>query len=226
VLQAKIEQIARLVRSLDPVDYPEPLEPQPCGAGVSSVDLAEIFTRRLNDLRAPGDAEPAVLNVADITEAAQLIADLCRDVPPDDIVWPGGSDRRPLRRDRAVGVTPASVLIAATGSVILNLPHAYDGYASLLVDRHVVVAGRDQLVADLPAFYRWLSERLAAGERLLNQVCITGCSRTADIEKLLVIPAHGPRQILVILSHQSINWQAFLAALNPVAEGRIAPPCD
>lgn len=246
MLQAKIEQIASLVRSLDPVDYPAPLEhgwcenswcenpfshqhpasTKPRDSGVSPADLAEIFTRRLNDLRAPGDAEPAVLHVADITEAARLTADLCRDVPPDDIVWPGDSDRRPPRRDRAVGVTPASVLIAATGSVILDLPEAGDGYASLLVDRHVVVAGCDQLVADLPAFYRRLSERLAAGERLLNQVCITGCSRTADIEKLLVIPAHGPRQVRVILSHQSINWQAFLTALNLVAEGRIAPPCD
>jgi L-lactate utilization protein LutC len=45
---------------------------------------------------------------------------------------------------------------------------------------------------------------------LTNQVCITGCSRTADIEKLLVVPAHGPRQVRVILSRTPIDWVSLL----------------
>jgi hypothetical protein len=208
VLQSKIDNIARIVRSLESVEYPGPLVP-PAVEG----DLAALFDKQLNALRAPGDEQPAVMHVSDADEAARTIADLCKGVPESEIIRQGDS-KPPPRRDCAVGITPASVLIAATGSVILELPRAEDGHASLLVDRHVVVAHIGQLVPDVPAFHRLMSERCAGGEALTNQVCITGCSRTADIEKLLVVPAHGPRQVRVILSQTPIDWGAFGAALE------------
>ena len=203
MLQSRIDSITRIVRSLEPVEYPAPLAAPPVTG-----DLAALFDKRLNDLRAPGDDQPAVIHVADADEAARKIGELCEGIPESEIVrqW---SSQPPPRRDTAVGITPASVLIAATGSVILELPKAEEGHASLLVDRHIIVAHAGQLVADVPAFYRLMSERCDRGEKLTNQVCITGCSRTADIEKLLVVPAHGPRQVRVILSRSPIAWGAF-----------------
>jgi hypothetical protein len=203
VLQSRIDNIARIVRSLEPVEYPAPLAPPPVTG-----DLVALFDERLNALRAPGDDQPAVIHVADWQEAARMIADLCAGVAESEIVRPGTS--QPPRRDTAIGITPASVLIAATGSVILELPKAEDGHASLLVDRHIVVAHTGQLIADIPAFYRLMSERCDQRKELTNQVCITGCSRTADIEKLLVVPAHGPRQVRVILSRTPIDWVSLL----------------
>jgi hypothetical protein len=206
VLQSRIDKIARIARSLEPVEYPQPLMPPAVGG-----DLAALFDRQLNALRAPGDEQPAVIHVADADEAARTIADLCRGVPESEIIRQGDS-KPPPRRDCAVGITPAYVLVAATGSVILELPRAEHGHASLLVDRHIVVAHSGQLVPDVPAFYRLMSERVAEGGELTNQVCITGCSRTADIEKLLVVPAHGPRQVRVILSRAPIEWAAVRGA--------------
>ncbi|HVP13456.1 MAG TPA: LUD domain-containing protein [Phycisphaerae bacterium] len=203
MLQARIDNIGRIVRSLDGVEYPEPLV-----APAVNEDLAAVFERQLNALRAPGDEEPAVIHVADAEEAARVVAELCRGVPESEIIRQGSGGPAP-RRDCAVGITPASVLIASTGSVILELPRAEEGQASLLVDRHIVVAHRGQLVPDVPAFYGLMSERCQRGERLTNQVCITGCSRTADIEKLLVVPAHGPRQVRVVLSRVPVEWGAI-----------------
>lgn len=211
MLSRKIEAISRIVRTLSPVAYPEPVSP-PAVEG----DLVSLFEERLDALRGPGDDAPALVRVAHVDDAARCVAEMCKDVPAGEIVWEpdsadasavGSTDGKP--RDRRVGVTPARALIARTGSVILDVPTRLAGRASLLVDRHVVVAGRDRIVLDLPAYYQRLSERVDAGERLPNQVCVTGCSRTADIEKLLVIPAHGPRQVRVILCEGSFDWAGF-----------------
>jgi hypothetical protein len=211
VLQRRIDSIAQIARSLEPVEYPVPLAPP----GIDG-DLAALFDMQLNALRAPGDEQQAVIHVADAEETARVIADLCKGVPESEIIRQGGA--KSPRRDCAVGITPAFVLIASTGSVILELPRAEDGHASLLVDRHIVVAHVGQLVPDVPAFYRLMSERSARGEALTNQVCITGCSRTADIEKLLVVPAHGPRQVRVILSRTPIDWAALQAGQGRPSE--------
>jgi hypothetical protein len=199
VIQEKIDYIAGIVRSLTPVDDPGPA---PCAA--AQHDLAELFTRRLNDLRGPGDTEPAVITVGRVDDAARRVVELCGAVPDGQIIWQG--DRPLARRDYAVGITRAEALIASTGSIVIEQREATDAFSSLLVDRHLVVAGKDRLLPDLSTFYRRLSERRAAGEQMANLVCITGCSRTADLEKLLVIPAHGPRQVRVILGDQPIDW--------------------
>jgi hypothetical protein len=164
-----------------------------------------LFDQRLNDLRAPGDAESAVLYVDGLEGAVRETVALCRGVAPSEIVWQG-EPPADGPRDFAVGITPATALIAATGSVVVELANPADAWPSLLVDRHIVVADRGCVLPDVPAFYRRLHERHAAGEGLPIQICISGCSRTADIEKLLVVPAHGPRQVRVILSAAAVDW--------------------
>lgn len=215
MLQGKIEAVARIVRSLDPVAYPPPAPPSLTGA-----DLAALFEERLDALRAPRDVEPAVIHVDDASQAARSVAELCQGIPDQEIIWTGRGEGRPIeRRDYMAGITPASALIAATGTVVLELAQAEEGYSSLLVDRHLVVAHRGQLLPDLETFYRGLSDRCEGGEKLSNRVCITGCSRTADIEKLLVVPAHGPRHLQVVLSKVPVDWGAFIAELAARREG-------
>jgi len=247
-IERKLSDVGRIVARLGAVEHPGPLEsPAPSG------DLVALFEQRFNDLRDPADSEPGVIHVGDMREAAATIAQLCKGVPRGEIIWSSegpwastsrGPDAagRAAPRDFAVGITPAVALIAGTGSVVIEIADPRDAWTSLLVDRHIVVAGRDRLVPDLPTFYRELSERLAdsrgAGSAVAPppspptapappptgsprrpiHVCITGCSRTADIEKLLVIPAHGPRQVRVILCAAPVDWASFhRAAAAPAA---------
>lgn len=199
MIQSKIDKIGVIVRGLDPVPEPEPVRPAICCG-----DLASTFEERFGELRAPGDSEPAVLHVRDMRAAAERLRELCDGVAPGEIVWEG--DKPDVPRDLMLGITSASFLIAATGSVIIECANRDATRPSLLVDRHIVIASRSQLLPDLPTFYDHLAQRHGAGEEIGNQVCITGCSRTADIEKLLVIPAHGPRQIRVILCDEDVEW--------------------
>ena len=59
------------------------------------------------------------------------------------------------------------------------------------------VASESDLVPDLPAALARLADTHREGRAYT--LFTTGPSRTADIEKKLVIPAHGPREVIVLL---------------------------
>ncbi len=91
-------------------------------------------------------------------------------------------------------VTGCDCLVAQTGSIFVSTRSAAGRAASVLPEMHLVVARRDQLVSDLPAAFAWLRQRY--GEHWPSAITlITGPSRTADIEKILVMGAHGPKRL-------------------------------
>jgi L-lactate dehydrogenase complex protein LldG len=95
-------------------------------------------------------------------------------------------------------VTLAETLVAATGSVFVSSACGGRG-AAVVAPIHIVLAFTDQLVPDLEAaFARLRQQGTPEGNSMM--VLITGSSRTADIEKILVMGAHGPRRFVVALS--------------------------
>jgi len=97
-----------------------------------------------------------------------------------------------------VGITGCEFLIAHTGSVMVS--SAQEGGRQLFVypPVHVVIARKNQLVDYLEQAYSGIQKKY--GNNLPSQVTlITGPSRTADIEKTLVLGAHGPRELHVFL---------------------------
>jgi L-lactate dehydrogenase complex protein LldG len=99
----------------------------------------------------------------------------------------------------AAGITACDALIAQTGSVLVTSRSAGGRALSVLPPHHVVLARRDQLVADLPeAFVRLKS---TYGSNYPSMISfITGPSRTGDIERILVLGAHGPRKLTILMT--------------------------
>jgi L-lactate dehydrogenase complex protein LldG len=95
-----------------------------------------------------------------------------------------------------VGITGCDCLVAQTGSVVVSARSAGGRALSVLPPVHVVLARRDQLVPDLDAAVRLLRNRYDGHWPSFLSV-ITGPSRTADIEKVLVLGAHGPKRIVL-----------------------------
>lgn len=94
-------------------------------------------------------------------------------------------------------VTLADALIAQTGSVFVSASCGGRG-ASVVAPCHIVVARVAQLVPDLETAL----QNASAEQRLEKNsfACvISGSSRTADIEKILVQGAHGPIRLVVIV---------------------------
>ena len=95
-----------------------------------------------------------------------------------------------------VGISACDCLVAQTGSVVVTSRSAGGRALSVLPPHHVVLARRDQLVPDLPAAFELLKTRYGAGYPSMMSL-ITGPSRTGDIERILVLGAHGPKRLTI-----------------------------
>jgi L-lactate dehydrogenase complex protein LldG len=98
----------------------------------------------------------------------------------------------------SAGITGCDALIAQTGSVLLTARSGGGRALSVLPGHHVVIAAASQFVPDLPAAFELL-ERKYAPNFPSFMTFITGPSRTGDIERVLVLGAHGPRKLTVIM---------------------------
>lgn len=99
-----------------------------------------------------------------------------------------------------VGVTGADAAIAATGSLVVNSGPGKARQTSLLPDVHIAVIRQTQII---PTMEMWQAELLAAGPESMtapsNLMIISGASRTADIAMELVLGAHGPRELHIVI---------------------------
>lgn len=93
-------------------------------------------------------------------------------------------------------LTQCDALVAQTGSVLMTSRSAGGRTLSALTPHHVVLARREQLVPDLTAAFGLLSERYGGSYPSLLSF-ITGPSRTGDIERILVLGAHGPKRLSI-----------------------------
>lgn len=93
-------------------------------------------------------------------------------------------------------LTQCDALVAQTGSVLMTSRSAGGRTLSALAPHHVVLARREQLVPDLTAAFALLTARYGADYPSLVSF-ITGPSRTGDIERILVLGAHGPKELTI-----------------------------
>jgi|SRR5579871_3610287 len=95
-----------------------------------------------------------------------------------------------------LGVTGCDCLVAQTGSIIVSTLSAGGRALSVLPPTHLVIARRNQIIPDLAAAMALLRKRY--DRRWPSAISlITGPSRTADIEKILVMGAHGPKRLVI-----------------------------
>ncbi len=155
------------------------------------------------------------LLTADATGSAQVLAQVLASLPAGEVflqddpvlrrlIETSGA-ARPLQWSSHGGpaetaqatVTLADALIAQTGSVFVSAACGGRG-ASVVAPCHIVYATTKQLVPDLVTALR-IATAQGRLEKNSFACVISGSSRTADIEKILVQGAHGPMRLVVIL---------------------------
>ena len=95
-----------------------------------------------------------------------------------------------------VGVTGADYALAATGTLVM-LSSAHEArMISLLPPVHIAVVHASAILTNLDELFATLPR---PAEQTSSMVMITGPSRTADIEQILVRGVHGPGEIHVIV---------------------------
>lgn len=96
------------------------------------------------------------------------------------------------------GITACEALVSQTGSILVSSSTCGGRGLSILPHVHVVVATLDQIVPTLGDALHLAKDR-HAGRMPSMLSFITGPSRTGDIERILVLGAHGPKELVVIL---------------------------
>lgn len=97
-----------------------------------------------------------------------------------------------------VSVTFCESLVARTGSMVLTAAQHSGRTASVYAPVHICIAFTHQLVYDVKDALQLLKDKY--GNNLPSQISFaTGPSRTADIEKTLVVGVHGPKEVYCFL---------------------------
>lgn len=179
-------------------------------AGTTPAERLEIFKNNLDALKGQF---VACKNIADAREKFEALcvergwtkiathrAPLCDGVVAPEkspIITDDGYDKNTLGA-AAVGVSECECLVAQTGSVMFSARACGGRALSILPPVHIVLAKQSQLVGDITDAYAVI--RAKYGENLPDCLgFITGPSRTGDIERILVLGAHGPKELFVFL---------------------------
>ena len=109
----------------------------------------------------------------------------------------GGYAIPDLERCQAA-ITGCDALVAQTGSILVSSGSAGGRALSVLPPHHVVIAQKSQMVPDLATALGLARERYAPNWPSFLSF-ITGPSRTGDIERILVLGAHGPKRLTVMI---------------------------
>jgi L-lactate dehydrogenase complex protein LldG len=108
------------------------------------------------------------------------------------------SDQESFIRDAEASLTTCESLITRTGSILVSSANAGGRRLSIYPAMHIVIAKASQLVPDIKDGLQRLRNKYK--ENFPSMVSmVSGPSRTADIEKTLVMGAHGPKQLVLFL---------------------------
>ena len=94
------------------------------------------------------------------------------------------------------GITSADYALADTGTLVMLSSPSEARMISLLPPAHIAVVPRERILSGLDELFSILPQ---PAELTSSMVLITGPSRTADIEQILVRGVHGPGEIHVVV---------------------------
>jgi L-lactate dehydrogenase complex protein LldG len=101
------------------------------------------------------------------------------------------------------GIMACDALIARTGSILISSRLASGRTLPIYPPVNIVIATTDQLVYDIQDGFELLRKKYDGSVPSMINLA-TGPSRTADIEKTLVLGAHGPREVFVFLLDKTV----------------------
>lgn len=100
--------------------------------------------------------------------------------------------------DCDVSITGCEALVARTGSIVLSSAQESGRTVSVYAPIHICIAYTSQLVPDIRDALQLVKDKYQGNIPSLISFA-TGPSRTADIEKTLVVGVHGPKEVYVFL---------------------------
>jgi len=104
--------------------------------------------------------------------------------------------------DARIGITRCEYLVARLGTVVVSSRQSPGRKITVFPEIHLVLGYTSQLVPDLKQALNSIKKKYRENYPSMVSL-ISGPSRTADIEKTLVMGAHGPKELYVFLIDDS-----------------------
>lgn len=106
-------------------------------------------------------------------------------------------DLKNILKNVKIGITGADAIAAETGSIIICDYSSLKSYAAFLPEKHIVVSYKNSV---FPTILDALKNVWLNAEDLPSTIqIIQGPSKTGDIEKKIVRPSHGPKELHLII---------------------------
>lgn len=175
-------------------------------------DVVERFLKRAGDMASTveriGSIDEIPARVARYVEALQLPERIASQRSTSGVCWPefAGLDwagaglaieaRPTLGHDR-LGITGCFCAIAETGTLVFASGADTPTASALLPDTHVAVVRPERIVSGMEEAFALVRKERATMPRAVNM--ISGPSRTGDIEQTIVLGAHGPYRMHILV---------------------------
>jgi len=117
-----------------------------------------------------------------------------------DLDWPAAGlaiEARPTKGDDRLGITGTFCAIAETGTLVVLAGADTPTATTLLPDTHVAVVRADRIVAGMEEAFALIRSERGMLPRAVS--LISGPSRTGDIEQTIVLGAHGPFRVHILV---------------------------
>jgi L-lactate dehydrogenase complex protein LldG len=128
-----------------------------------------------------------------------LLRELTVQIPAEQIDWVSDDWTAERIEQLPAALISAEALLADTGSCVVHCATAAQRLMCYLPPVCIIAARTGQLAEHLPAAWGPISAACQAQESRGEVVLITGPSRTADIEKKLILGVHGPKRLIVLV---------------------------
>jgi L-lactate dehydrogenase complex protein LldG len=97
-----------------------------------------------------------------------------------------------------VSITGCEAIVARTGSIVMSSAQSSGRNTSVYAPIHICIAFTKQVVVDIKDALQLVRDKY--GNNIPSLITFaTGPSRTADIEKTLVVGVHGPKEVFCFL---------------------------
>lgn len=175
-------------------------------------DLVARFLQRATDMEstvgrlADRTAIPAA--VARYLDALALPPALAEQQSRRGVCWPEFADldwkgagldieARPTLGDDRLGITGTFCAIAETGTLVVLTGADAPTASALLPDTHVAVVRAERIVSGMEEAFALVRRERGPPPRAINM--ISGPSRTGDVEQTIVLGAHGPFRVHILV---------------------------
>ncbi len=164
------------------------------------IEFAENFTALLGRFSFCMDEKELAAQLQYLAEAKKIKSIFCNEKDIKQKLYDNGfadfSAENLALCDASI--TGCELLIARTGSILMSTAQAGGRTVSVYAPVHICIAYTSQIVYDVKEALQIIKEKYTG--KLPSLITLaTGPSRTADIEKTLVVGVHGPKEVYVFL---------------------------